>query len=362
MYNRRKTKVIKAGGVAIGGDAPITIQSMTTTKTADTAATLMQVNSLISAGCEIVRLAVNDDAALMGFAEVKKKINAIPLVADIHFNHELAIKAINAGADKIRINPGNIGSKENIAAVVAAAKKHRVPIRVGVNSGSLERDLLDAYGGTTAEGLAKSAMRNIKLLEDLDFDDIVVSLKASNIPMTLQAHEILAPQMNYPLHIGITEAGTMYSGTIKSVAGIAAMLTRGFGDTIRVSLAADPAAEVAAAKELLKALRLRRFGPDIIACPTCGRTQINIIALANEVESKIGHITAPITIAIMGCAVNGPGEARECDIGIAAGSGGGVLFRKGHVVQKLAEREIVPVLLHEIERLENEYRQDTNDR
>jgi len=345
---------VRVGGIAIGGNHPVSIQSMTTTSTADVAATLAQINELVNAGCEIVRLAVNNRPAAAGFAEIKRHVNDVPLVADIHFDHRLAIAAIEAGADKIRINPGNIGDVACVAAVVDAAKTRRIPIRIGVNSGSLELDLVDKYGGVTAEGLAESALRNIKILEDLDFGDIVVSIKAANIPMTLKAHEILAPLVDYPLHIGITEAGTLYSGTIKSTAGLAAMLTRGFGDTVRISLTADPVEEVAVAKEMLKALRLRQFGPEIISCPTCGRTKIDLISLTNEVTQRISHIATPMSIAIMGCAVNGPGEAKECDIGLACGKNSGLLFCRGEVIRKVSVNEMVTIFVEEIEKLAEE--------
>jgi len=342
------------GGVAIGGDNPISIESMTNTHTADVAATLAQVQALTAAGCEIVRLAVNNRDAVAGFAEIKRHVTDLPLVADIHFDHRLAIASIEAGADKIRINPGNIGNAAKVAEVVAAAKSCNIPIRIGVNSGSLELDLVDKYGGFTAQGLAESALRNVRTLEDLDFGNIVVSAKASNVPMTLAAHEILATQMDYPLHVGITEAGTLYSGTIKSAAGLAAMLTRGIGDTVRISLTADPVEEIAVAKELLKALQLRQFGPSIISCPTCGRTEVDLIPLADEVSRRIAHITVPMSIAIMGCAVNGPGEARECDIGLACGKGFGLLFANGEIIRKVSESEMMAALIAEIERLEKE--------
>jgi len=349
IYNRRISKVVKIGGVAIGGSHPITIQSMTTTPTADVAATLSQVKQLADAGCEIVRITVNNAAAAKGFAEIKRKVDSVPLVADIHFDYRMALAAMDAGADKIRINPGNIGEEWKVREVVNKAKQKGIPIRIGINSGSLEADLIDKYSGVTGEGLAESALRNVKLLNDMDFDNIVVSIKASNIPMTLKAHEILAPKVDCPLHIGITEAGTLYSGTIKSTAGLASMLTRGFGDTIRISLTADPVEEVRAAKEMLKALGLRQFGPEIISCPTCGRTQTELISIANEVEKRIAHIKTPMKIAIMGCVVNGPGEARECDIGIACGKGSGILFKKGEIVRKVLEKDLVAVLVEEIE-------------
>lgn len=354
MYNRRKSKVVRIGGIPIGGEYPVTIQSMTTTPTADVEASVAQVKSLRDAGCEIVRLTVNNPAAAEGFGEIKKRITDIPLVADIHFDHRMALAAIEKGADKIRINPGNIGGREKVKLVVDKAKKRGIPIRIGVNSGSLEVDIVDKYGGVTSEGLAESALRNVQLLEDYDFDNIVISIKGSNIPLTLKAHEILAPKVDYPLHIGITESGTLYSGTIKSSAGLAAILTRGFGDTIRISLTADPVEEVKAAKELLQSLNLRVFGPEIVSCPTCGRTEIDLISIANEVEKRIKHIKTPIRIAIMGCVVNGPGEAREADIGIAGGKGVGILFKKGEIVRKVAENEMIGVLMKEIEIMEQE--------
>ncbi|MCL2620746.1 MAG: flavodoxin-dependent (E)-4-hydroxy-3-methylbut-2-enyl-diphosphate synthase [Defluviitaleaceae bacterium] len=351
MYNRRKSRVVRIGGVPIGGDHPITIQSMTNTKTADVDATVSQIKALAEAGCEIVRVTVNDKAAAKGFKEIRRKIEHLPLVADIHFDYNMALSAIEAGADKIRINPGNIGSLERVRAVADAARKRGIPIRVGVNSGSLEQDLIDKWGGVSAEGLAESALRNVRILEDMDFDNIVISMKASNVPMTLTAHKILAPQVDYPLHIGITEAGTLYSGTIKSTAGLSALLTGGMGDTVRISLTADPVEEVRVAKEMLQSLRLRNFGPEIISCPTCGRTEIDLISLTEQVQRRIAHITAPISIAIMGCVVNGPGEAKECDIGIAAGRGSGILFKKGQIVRKIAEADMADVLLEEIEKM-----------
>jgi len=355
LYNRRISKKISVGGVFLGGNSPITIQSMTNTQTADVAATVTQIKALEAEGCEIIRVAVNNKEAAASFAEIKKQITNIPLVADIHFDHNLAMAAINAGADKIRINPGNIGDEWKIEEVAKAAKNRKIPIRVGVNSGSLDTDLIDKYGGVTAQGLADAALRNIAALNKYDFDDIVISIKASNIPMTLAAHEILAPQTNYPLHLGITEAGTLFSGTIKSTAGLAAMLTRGIGDTIRVSLTSDPIEEVRVAKELLKSLGLRQFGPEIISCPTCGRTQIDLISIANEIEYKIKHIKSPIKIAIMGCIVNGPGEAKDCDIGIAGGKGEGILFKKGEIIRKISENKMAAELLAEIEMLERNF-------
>ncbi|MCL2234932.1 MAG: flavodoxin-dependent (E)-4-hydroxy-3-methylbut-2-enyl-diphosphate synthase [Defluviitaleaceae bacterium] len=351
MYNRRKSRVVRVGGVPIGGDYPVTIQSMTNTKTADVDATVAQIKALAEAGCEIVRVTVNDKAAAEGFKEIRRKIDGLPLVADIHFDYNMALAAIEAGADKIRINPGNIGSLDRVKAVADACRKRGIPIRVGVNSGSLEQDLIDKFNGVSAEGLAESALRNVRILEDMDFDNIIISMKASNIPMTLKAHQILAPQVDYPLHIGITEAGTLYSGTIKSTAGLSALLTQGMGDTLRVSLTADPVEEIRAAKEMLQSLRLRSFGPEIISCPTCGRTEVDLIPLAEQVQRRIAHITAPISIAIMGCVVNGPGEAKEADIGIACGRDSGILFKKGEIVRKIAEENMADVLIEEIEKM-----------
>jgi len=340
--------------MAIGGDNPIRIESMTNTMTADVEATVAQIQTLAAAGCEIVRLAVNNCAAAAGFAEIKQLVPDIPLIADIHFDHRLAIAAIEGGADKVRINPGNIGDRSKVSAVVSAAKARSIPIRIGVNSGSLELELVDKYGGVTAEGLAESALRKIQMIEDLNFDNIVVSVKSSNVPMTILTHKIFAPQIDYPLNIGITEAGTLYSGTIKSTAGLSSLLTNGFGDTVRISLTADPIEEIKVAKELLKALQLRQFGPEIISCPTCGRTEVDLIALADEISQRIAHITVPMSIAIMGCAVNGPGEAKESDIGLACGKGFGLLFAKGEVIRKVSENEMMGALLAEIERLEKE--------
>ena len=351
MYKRRVSKVVRIGSVPIGGDHPITIESMTNTQTADVAATVAQIRQLAEAGCEIVRVAINNDVAVESFAEIRRQITNLPLVADIHFDHKLALAAIDAGADKIRINPGNIGENWKVKAVAEAAKGRDIPIRVGVNGGSLEADLLEKYG-VSAQALTESALRNVRLLNDFDFDNIVVSLKASDVPLTIAAHEILAPLTDYPLHVGITEAGTLYSGTIKSTAGLAALLTRGIGDTVRVSLTANPVEEIMVAKELLKALRLRTFGAEIISCPTCGRTEVDMIPIAEEVRRRTEHIKIPIKIAVMGCAVNGPGEARECDIGIACGKGEGLLFKHGKIIRKIEEKNILTVLLEEIENLE----------
>jgi len=337
----------------IGGEHPISIESMTNTPTADVAATVAQIRALQEAGCEIVRLAVNNAAAAEGFAEIRRQVADLPLVADIHFDHNLALTAVAGGADLIRINPGNIGNSGKVGEVAATCKARGIPIRIGVNGGSLEADLQEKYG-VSGQALAESALRNVKLLHAHDFDNIIVSMKASNIPMTLDAHEILAPLVEYPFHIGITEAGTLYSGTIKSTAGLAGLLTRGIGDTLRISLTADPLEEVKVARELLKALNLRAFGPEIISCPTCGRCEIDLITLAAQVERRVAHIKSPIKIAIMGCVVNGPGEARECHVGIAGGKGVGLLFRFGEIIRKASENDLLDVLVREVENMERD--------
>ena len=350
MYNRKITKEINVGGVIIGGERPIAIQSMANTKTKDTAATIEQIRRLEEEGCEIARVAVNDMKAAEGFKIIKQNIS-IPLVADIHFDYRLAIKAIENGADKIRINPGNIGSCDRIKAVVDKAREYNVPIRVGVNSGSLEKELVERYGGVTAEGLAQSALNNVKILEDLDFDNIVISLKSTNVPMSIAAHKIVSEKSPYPLHIGITEAGTLYGGTIRSSVGIGALLSLGIGDTIRVSLTGDPVEEVKCAKEILGSLDLRKFGVDFVSCPTCGRTDIDLISLANEVEGKLRKINKNIKVAVMGCVVNGPGEAKDADIGIAGGRDCGVIFKKGEILKTVPESQLAEELLREIERM-----------
>ena len=347
MYQRKLTKEINIGGIIIGGERPITIQSMANTKTKDTAATIEQIHRLEAEGCEIARVAVNDMKAADAFKTIKQNIS-IPLVADIHFDYRLAIKAIENGADKIRINPGNIGSRDRIRAVVDKAKEYNIPIRVGVNSGSLEKELVEKYGGVTAEGLAQSALNNVKILEDMDFDNIVISLKSTSVPISIAAHKIVSEKSQYPLHIGITEAGTIYGGTIRSSVGIGALLSLGIGDTIRVSLTGDPVEEVKCAKEILASLDLRRFGVDFVSCPTCGRTDIDLISLANEVEGKLRRINKNIKVAVMGCVVNGPGEAKDADIGIAGGRGCGVIFKKGQVLKTVPEDQLAEELLREI--------------
>ncbi len=350
FIKRKKTNVVKIGNVLIGGDNPIAIQSMCNTKTADVDATVSQILALEKEGCEIIRVAVPDMAAAEALSEIKKKIH-IPLVADIHFDYRLALKAIEGGIDKLRINPGNIGGEDRVKAVVEAAKAKGIPIRIGVNSGSLEKDILEKYGEVTPEGLVESAMRHVRILEKLDFYDIVISIKASNVPFSLATYSLLSQQVDYPIHLGITEAGTEWSGTIKSAVGIGAILAMGIGDTVRVSLTGDPVQEVRVAKAILKDLGLRKFGIEFVSCPTCGRTSIDLIGLANRVEEKCKNIDKDIKVAVMGCAVNGPGEAREADIGIAGGNGYGLIFKKGEIVKKLPEGELLDALMDEIERL-----------
>jgi len=349
MVTRDKTRVVHIGGVPIGGGHPIVIQSMTNTDTRDVAATVRQIHALTAAGCEIVRVAVPDMEAAEAIKQIKKEI-ALPLVADIHFDYRLALASVKNGADKLRINPGNIGDGQRLQKVAEAAKAAEIPIRVGVNGGSLEKDIMQKYG-LTPEGLAESALRNISMLEGYGFNNIVVSVKASNIPLMLGAHEILAARMPYPLHVGLTEAGTPYKGAIRSAAGMGALLAMGVGDTLRVSLSGDPTDEIRCAKEILAAMGLRRFGPTVIACPTCGRTEIDLVSLAAQIEEKLEAIEKPITVAVMGCVVNGPGEAREADIGVAGGRGVGVLFRKGEIVGKVAEDEIVEALMAAVEEM-----------
>ncbi len=336
-------------GVAIGGGSPVTIQSMTNTDTRDVRATLDQVRRLASAGCDIVRIAVPDTKAAEALAEVRREVD-VPLVADIHFRHELALLALEAGVDKLRINPGNIGSPERVREVAFAAKERGVPIRVGVNAGSLKKELLARYGRPAPEALVESAVEEVGVLNDAGFDNVCVSIKASNVPDTVQANTLFAERLDNPLHLGVTEAGTMWYGTVKSSCGIGAMLARGIGDTIRVSLTADPVEEVKAGIAILKAMGLRKTGAEVISCPTCGRTEIDIIALAGEVERRAASIDRPIVIAVMGCVVNGPGEAREADYGIAGGKGSGLLFRKGLIVAKTTENRLVDELFALIER------------
>lgn len=348
----RQTKVVKIGNKVIGGGNPIMIQSMTNTKTHDVEATVEQILKLTAAGCDIIRCAVPDMEAAKALTEIKKQIE-IPLVADIHFDHKLAIAAMEYGADKIRINPGNIGSLEKVKAVVDVAKERNIPIRVGVNSGSLEKQLVEKYNGVTAEGLVESALDKVGRIEDMGYDNLVISIKSSNVLMCVKAHELIAAKTDYPLHVGITEAGTLLSGNIKSAVGLGIILNQGIGDTIRVSLTGDPLEEIKSAKLILKTLGLREGGIEVVSCPTCGRTQIDLIGLANQVENMVADIPLNIKVAVMGCVVNGPGEAKEADLGIAGGKGEGLLIRKGEIIRKVPETELLPALREEIMKLCN---------
>lgn len=346
---RENTKVIRIGDRVIGGGNPVLIQSMTNTRTEDVKATVEQIRRLQTAGCEIIRSTVPTEEAAKALKEIKKEIS-IPLVADIHFDYRMAILAIENGADKIRINPGNIGGPEKLRAVVDAAKERNIPIRVGVNSGSLEKNLVEKYHGVTAEGLVESALDKVRMIEEDGYDNLVISIKSSDVLMCVKAHELIAGQTNYPLHVGITESGTVYSGNIKSAVGLGMILGQGIGDTIRVSLTGDPVEEVKSAKLILRTLGLRKGGIEVVSCPTCGRTKIDLIGLANQVETMVqdfDHLN--IKVAVMGCAVNGPGEAREADIGIAGGTGEGLLIRKGEIVRKLPEGELLAALRKELE-------------
>ena len=346
MY-RDKTKVIRIGNRKIGGGNPILIQSMTNTKTEDVQATVAQILRLEAAGCEIIRCTVPTLEAARAFSEIKKQIH-IPLVADIHFDYKLAVAAIENGADKIRINPGNIGSRDKVAEVIRAAKERDIPIRVGVNSSSLEKELLEKYGGVTARGIVESALKKVRLIEDLGYDNLVISIKSSDVLMCIHAHELLAEQTVYPLHIGITEAGTVMSGNIKSGVGLGIILYEGIGDTIRVSLTTDPVEEVRSARLILRTLGLRKGGIEVVSCPTCGRTRIDLIGLAAKVEEMTADIPLDLKVAVMGCAVNGPGEAREADIGIAGGVGEGLLIKKGEIIRKVPEAELLETLRQEL--------------
>ncbi|MCM1120005.1 MAG: flavodoxin-dependent (E)-4-hydroxy-3-methylbut-2-enyl-diphosphate synthase [bacterium] len=348
IFHRQRTKSVQIGGVAIGGGAPVAIQSMTNTRTEDVAATVEQIHRLERAGCEIVRCTVPTLEAAEAIRQIKRQIH-IPLVADIHFDYKMAIVAMENGADKIRINPGNIGSAQKVKAVVDVARERSIPIRVGVNSGSLERNLLEKYGGVTAEGIVESAMDKVHMIEDLGYDNLVISIKSSDVLMCVKAHELLATQTLYPLHVGITEAGTVQSGNIKSAAGLGIILYQGIGDTVRVSLTGDPVEEIKSAKLILRTLGLRRGGIEVVSCPTCGRTRIDLIGLATQVEELVEDYPLDIKVAVMGCAVNGPGEAREADIGIAGGDGEGLLFRKGEIVRKMPEGELLAALKEELE-------------
>ena len=344
---RMHTKVIQIGGRKIGGGNPIAIQSMTNTKTEDVKATVEQILRLEKAGCEIIRCTVPTLEAAAAIREIKKQIH-VPLVADIHFDYRMALAAIENGADKIRINPGNIGSTERVKAVVDAAKERNIPIRVGVNSGSLEKPLIEKYGGVTAEGIVESALDKVHMIEDLGYDNLVISIKSSDVLMCVKAHELLAGKTVYPLHVGITESGTVNSGNIKSAIGLSLILSQGIGDTIRVSLTGDPVEEIKSAKLILRTLGLRKGGVEVVSCPTCGRTRIDLIGLANQVENMVADIPLDIKVAVMGCVVNGPGEAKEADIGIAGGIGEGLLIKNGEVYKKVPEGELLEALRYEL--------------
>ncbi len=347
MY-RNKTKVISIGDKVIGGGNPILIQSMTNTKTEDIAATIAQILKLQEAGCEIIRCTVPNLAAAQAIGEIKKAIS-IPLVADIHFDYQMAIAAMENGADKIRINPGNIGSREKVTEVVKVAKSRNIPIRVGVNSGSLEKELVEKYHGVTAEGIVESALDKVHMIEELGYDNLVISIKSSDVMMSVKAHELLAGKTPYPLHVGITESGTILSGNIKSAIGLGIILNQGIGDTIRVSLTGDPVEEIKSAKLILRTLGLRKGGIEVVSCPTCGRTNIDLIGLANQVEQMVQGYDLDIKVAVMGCAVNGPGEAKEADIGIAGGINEGLLMKKGEIVRKVPEAQLLAVLKEELD-------------
>lgn len=354
VNRRRRSRQIRVGDVAVGGDAPITVQSMTNTPTGDVAATVAQIRRLEAAGCEIVRVAVPDETAAAAIGEIRRDIS-IPLIADIHFDHRLALKAAREGADGLRLNPGNIGGPGNVRAVVDCAKDLGLPIRIGVNAGSLEKKLLEKYGGATPEGMVESALEHVAILEDLGFENIKISLKASDVARTVEAYRLLARKTDYPLHVGVTEAGGLYPGIVKSAMGIGMLLAEGIGDTIRVSLTRDPVEEVRVGFEILKALEIRHHGPDIISCPTCGRCNIDLFQIVEKVEKALLNHSHPVKVAIMGCVVNGPGEAREADVGIAGGDGVGILFKKGKVVKKVPQDRLVEALLAEVSAIEASY-------
>lgn len=347
MY-RDNTKVIKIGDRVIGGGNPILIQSMTNTRTEDVEATVAQILKLEEAGCDIIRCTVPNEEAAKAVSEIKKQIH-IPLVADIHFDYKMAIAAIENGADKIRINPGNIGGEDKLREVVKVAKERNIPIRVGVNSGSLEKELVEKYNGVTAEGIVESALDKVAMIERAGYDNIVISIKSSDVLMCVKAHEVLASKTNYPLHVGITEAGTLFSGNVKSSIGLGLILSQGIGDTIRVSLTGDPVEEIKTGKLILRTLGLRKGGIEVVSCPTCGRTKIDLIGLANQVENMVAGYDLDIKVAVMGCAVNGPGEAKEADIGIAGGIGEGILIKKGQIVKKVPENELLSTLKYELD-------------
>ena len=350
LQKRRPTRQIHIGKVAIGGGAPISVQSMTNTKTTDTEATVAQIRALQAAGCDIVRLAVPDMEAARNLGNILRQVT-VPLVDDIHFDYKLALEAIHQGIHALRLNPGNIGGEEKVKAVVEAAKEAGIPIRIGVNAGSLDKKILKKYGGVTPEALVESAMEHVRILEALDFHDMKISLKAHDVPLTIAAYRLMSQTVDYPLHLGITEAGTVNTGIIKSAVGIGALLAEGIGDTFRISLTGDPVVEVRVANEILKSLGLKEYGPTLVACPTCGRTSIDLPAIAAQVEEKLRDIEEPIEVAVMGCVVNGPGEARGADVGIAGGNGEGLIFRKGEIVRKVPEQDLVSELFQEIDQI-----------
>ncbi|MEJ5359621.1 MAG: flavodoxin-dependent (E)-4-hydroxy-3-methylbut-2-enyl-diphosphate synthase [Desulfobacterales bacterium] len=354
MSNRRSSRRIHIGRVAVGGGAPIAVQSMTNTPTADIAATVRQIRRLEAAGCEIVRVAVPDRAAAEAIGRIKAEVS-LPVVADIHFDHRLAVRAARAGADALRINPGNIGAASRVREVVACARDRGIPIRIGVNAGSLEKSIVRQYHGVTAEGMVESALRHIDRIRSWDFHDLKVSLKASDVPRTVAAYRLIARKTDLPLHLGVTETGTLIGGLVKSALGIGILLAEGIGDTLRVSLTRDPAEEVRAGWEILRALDIRRRGPEIIACPTCGRTRIDLFGIVERVERELAPLRAPLKVAVMGCVVNGPGEAREADVGVAGGEGAGILFRKGKVVRRIREEDLAGALIEEARRLAAEW-------
>ncbi|HEU4965109.1 MAG TPA: flavodoxin-dependent (E)-4-hydroxy-3-methylbut-2-enyl-diphosphate synthase [Bacilli bacterium] len=354
LTHRSQTRPVMVGNVQIGGSDTVVLQSMTTTKTADVKATVEEILRLEEAGCQVVRVTVNNMEAAEAIKEIKKQIH-IPLVADIHFDYKLALKAVENGIDKVRINPGNIGKREKVEAVVKACKERGVPIRIGVNVGSLEKHILDKYGYPTAQGMVESAEYHVGILEELGFEDIIISLKSSDVPMAIEAYQLAAKRFRYPLHLGITEAGTLFSGSVKSAAGLGALLAQGIGSTMRVSLSADPTEEIRVGRELLKTFGLLSDAVTLISCPTCGRIEIDLISIANEIEEYCSKIKAPIKVSVLGCAVNGPGEAREADIGIAGSRGEGLLFRHGEIIRKIPEEIMVEELKKEIDALAKQY-------
>lgn len=351
MISRRRTRAVKVGTLSIGGDAPISVQSMTSTRTEDVEATIAQIKRLEQAGCELVRIAIPTQEAVKAITKIKPRIS-IPLVADIHFDYRLAIEAIQQGADKIRINPGNIGSKDRLGKILEVAKERHVPIRIGVNAGSLQKSLIQKYNGITPEALVESALEHVRVCESLGFFDLVLSIKASDVPMTIEANRLLAKSCDYPIHLGVTEAGTPKWGALRSAIGIGTLLAEGIGDTIRVSLTGDPVDEIRAGFEILKALHLRKKGITVISCPTCGRLETNMIPIAEAVEQALADVEKPLTIAVMGCGVNGPGEARWADLGVACGKHSALLFRKGQIIKKIREEEIVSTLIEEVKQWE----------